>query len=511
MNKKRIRRLLGFTVVELLIVIVVIAILAAITVIAYGGIQRQAVSSSMQHTVRQVAKKMDEIRAESDTYPSLIPGMVKIPSGIGVALTVVDTPVSQFCINVTTPRYSGMSWHIAQDQVLSEGLCAGDVIEASIVGDYDTGSTPPLPATPVVSLASADGKFRLVTNENWLTFTLSWDPIPDTTRYEIQTQYDNGDWFWRRTSGGSGSVAPVGTPSTSYVISPSTTQVVWTAAEARVPEVDKGHKYRLRAHTSSGVTDWQTIDFPPMRNNKITQIANFAVKAESQWDSITLAWDDVSQNNVPGAKIEVQSRIAGGDWFWRRMSGGSGAVAPVGAPSVSFWANPTVRSLSWSANESRPTSGVPHEYRVRLRSETIAGVYSEWRSGSLTLPTMPKVSGFTVTPNAQWSAVELKWSAVGASVNLPRPGIEVQHRVAGGDWHWRRTSGGADPVLAVEGGSSSVSFTGQLAMTTTTVNWNNAGSIPSPGGVHEYRVRVRSTNIAGGHPGEWSTVVLSRP
>lgn len=39
-NLKTVRQ--GFTIVELLIVIVVIAILAAITVVAYGGIQRRA-------------------------------------------------------------------------------------------------------------------------------------------------------------------------------------------------------------------------------------------------------------------------------------------------------------------------------------------------------------------------------------------------------------------------------------------------------------------------------------
>lgn len=47
----------GFTIVELLIVIVVIAILAAISIVAYTGIQNRAKASSGQTAASQVAKK----------------------------------------------------------------------------------------------------------------------------------------------------------------------------------------------------------------------------------------------------------------------------------------------------------------------------------------------------------------------------------------------------------------------------------------------------------------------
>lgn len=60
----------GFTIVELLIVIVVIGILAAITVVAYNGIQDRASDTRRQSDIRNVQMIVEKYAAENGNYPS---------------------------------------------------------------------------------------------------------------------------------------------------------------------------------------------------------------------------------------------------------------------------------------------------------------------------------------------------------------------------------------------------------------------------------------------------------
>jgi prepilin-type N-terminal cleavage/methylation domain-containing protein len=64
----------GFTIVELLIVIVVIGILAAIVIVAYNGIQNSAHNTAVQQDLRQAKMKIEAYRIDPNggngSYPT---------------------------------------------------------------------------------------------------------------------------------------------------------------------------------------------------------------------------------------------------------------------------------------------------------------------------------------------------------------------------------------------------------------------------------------------------------
>lgn len=60
----------GFTIVELLIVVVVIAILAAVSMVAYTNIQNRAYDSAIQNDLSEFAKKIKLVAVDAGSYPA---------------------------------------------------------------------------------------------------------------------------------------------------------------------------------------------------------------------------------------------------------------------------------------------------------------------------------------------------------------------------------------------------------------------------------------------------------
>ena len=67
----------GFTIVELLIVIVVIGILAAIKIVAYNGIQVRARDNARIAKIQNIAKSIELYRVDNGRYPPILDGMGK--------------------------------------------------------------------------------------------------------------------------------------------------------------------------------------------------------------------------------------------------------------------------------------------------------------------------------------------------------------------------------------------------------------------------------------------------
>lgn len=87
----------GFTIVELLIVIVVIGILAAITVVAYNGVQNRAYDTTVQSDLSSIANKVKLYEADNGY----------LPAG-SAQLATLQLKVSK---NAYAPYYNGTAYY----------------------------------------------------------------------------------------------------------------------------------------------------------------------------------------------------------------------------------------------------------------------------------------------------------------------------------------------------------------------------------------------------------------
>ena len=72
----------GFTIIELLVVIIVIAILAAIVTVAYNGITSRAIESSMKADLRTTATIVEHDNTRDGAYPA---SMAAANAGAGLS------------------------------------------------------------------------------------------------------------------------------------------------------------------------------------------------------------------------------------------------------------------------------------------------------------------------------------------------------------------------------------------------------------------------------------------
>lgn len=134
----------AFTIVELLIVIVVIAILAAITIVAYNGIQDRARATALKSDLSQVSKQLKLFQVEAGRYPGTISTncttspdsatnkCLKISSGN--TISSYDSPSSGSSYNLTLTDSSGDVSRVLTDSQAwaTKNLNVGTMIAGTI-------------------------------------------------------------------------------------------------------------------------------------------------------------------------------------------------------------------------------------------------------------------------------------------------------------------------------------------------------------------------------------------
>lgn len=128
----------GFTIVELLIVIVIIGTLAALVIVAYNGIQQRALTSTLQNDLKNAAKAIEQAKIDNgDVYPTSFPSGFKTDSRVTLNLAETGS-ADTYCINGSIQGVSQTWKYDTTDGGLKAGSCTGQVIAGSDVGGSGT-------------------------------------------------------------------------------------------------------------------------------------------------------------------------------------------------------------------------------------------------------------------------------------------------------------------------------------------------------------------------------------
>ncbi len=130
----------GFTIVELIIVIIVIGILAAIVLVAYNGIAKKATISSITSDLKNSASVLEIAKARTKQYPATAAEAdygIGLPSSAGNSLTYHVSPdQNEYCLQGS---HEDISLYVtSNDTTPAAGTCSGDLIAWEDPSEPDT-------------------------------------------------------------------------------------------------------------------------------------------------------------------------------------------------------------------------------------------------------------------------------------------------------------------------------------------------------------------------------------
>ena len=190
----------GFTIVELLIVVVVIAILAAITIVAYNGITERSRASQAQSNLSQALKKIKSFAATEGTesFPTSVtacpsPSSTELCLSSGVSGTVTyavsnSSATKSFCLSVLA---GSVRYYVDESGSVLPGSCSlrscYEIQQAG--GSHGNGTYwiqptgAPSPIRAYCDMGTSGGGWTLIVNNVGPTHTV-WN---GTTQYSLNS------------------------------------------------------------------------------------------------------------------------------------------------------------------------------------------------------------------------------------------------------------------------------------------------------------------------------------
>jgi len=216
----------GFTIVELLVVIVIIGILAAITIVSYTGISQKASAAALTSDLSNAHTVFEMYSVTNGSYPTDISATTAKASG-NVALQSTTAGGNGFCVNaysLTDPTLR-KSWDSVAG--LQVGLCNGATIGSPI------GGTVPL-AAHGINLVPDFSRWALSSGATYnsstreLSLGANGSAISPLIRVDRPALINVGGDFYATTASPNAGIAPKGgyQTGTNYYASDGVTPVM---------------------------------------------------------------------------------------------------------------------------------------------------------------------------------------------------------------------------------------------------------------------------------------------
>ena len=248
----------GFTIVELLIVIVVIAILAALSYVGYTSVNNRAATSVLQSDLSQAAKQLDLAKVESGTYQGT-DGTTTDGSPLqksdGTTFQYTRSNNGQsFCITATTTKANIPAYTISSDnKTPREGTCSGHTGPSN----GGSGGNEIAASTPIQNITQTQCQALPVytgTNDAQAVKTVTDNRGGTTQTYRIAKLADNNCWMLDNLKLGSTTSTTTLTPSDTNITSNFTLPQVQTTGSASYDS--PGAYGPVPGDTGSGATNY---------------------------------------------------------------------------------------------------------------------------------------------------------------------------------------------------------------------------------------------------------------
>jgi prepilin-type N-terminal cleavage/methylation domain-containing protein len=309
----------GFTIVELLIVIVVIGILASITIVAYSGVQQQARVVVLKNDMSTAATTLELTKVQEGTYPtSQLAADAELKPSPGTVYQYTYTAAeSSYCLTGTN---SGVAYMITTaNPTLTAGVCPGHTAPSG------GGSNPPaatVPSAPTAVSASGGNAQAAVS--------------------------------WTLSSSDGGSTV------SSYVVTASPGSFTATAGPAATTAVVTGlsngtsYTFTVKATNAIGSSPASTISnavIPDAPSTPVTKTADQVWTPQQVYDW-NPNWSNVTYTPPNGSFGAEAINLSGVSYRWKHYNDVWPVDVSVARPSPTQLASLETTAQSWGASAS---------------------------------------------------------------------------------------------------------------------------------------------------------------